>query len=235
MFRVLFPKNSLVDQNHSAAVDAVQTAHVLKLLAELTKNPETRELPQDLLVGIKDLCWLDKPEQSKTLNDHFTPISGKHGKVARDTQIQVLDNTNVYDASDGYDSRVISDTDLDKEGSADGTSNDEDPDEVESYDEESEEEDPDELDWDEANLDELDSDEEFPEEEDADMADMDSNAEALFSMEIDTTEPTSNDTTLDAAEAVGNTSGIKRGKKRAATPDPEDDQAPKRRSRRLQK
>lgn len=55
LFRILFPQDPLVDQNHSAAVDVIQVAQILRLTVELIKPPENRSLPQDLLQGLEDL------------------------------------------------------------------------------------------------------------------------------------------------------------------------------------
>jgi hypothetical protein len=37
LFRILFPKDPLVDKNHSAAIDVIQLAKMARLVAELTK------------------------------------------------------------------------------------------------------------------------------------------------------------------------------------------------------
>ena len=37
-FRVLFPQDNLIDQNHLAVIDAIQLAQILRLSAELTKT-----------------------------------------------------------------------------------------------------------------------------------------------------------------------------------------------------
>ena len=39
LFRILFPQDPLVDQNHSAAVDVIQVAQILRLMVELIKPP----------------------------------------------------------------------------------------------------------------------------------------------------------------------------------------------------
>ena len=47
VFRLLFPQDPLVDCNHSAAVDALQLARILRLAAEMTKEARERKLPQE--------------------------------------------------------------------------------------------------------------------------------------------------------------------------------------------
>ena len=46
LFRILFPRHPLVDQNHSAAVDSIQLAQIIRLIGELTKPPKQRHLPR---------------------------------------------------------------------------------------------------------------------------------------------------------------------------------------------
>lgn len=75
VFRILFPQDPLVDLNHTAAVDAIQTAQILRLLAELTKSPKERNLPEGLLQGFQKLAWLeDNDAQSNTLDRYFESI-----------------------------------------------------------------------------------------------------------------------------------------------------------------
>ena len=72
LFRILFPQDPSVDQNHSAAVDVIQVAQNLRLMVELIKPPENRSLPQDLLQGLEYLLWIDDDcTQSNTLDHYF--------------------------------------------------------------------------------------------------------------------------------------------------------------------
>lgn len=72
LFRILFPQDPLVAQNHSAAVDVIQVVQILRLMVELIKPPENRSLPQDLLQGLEDLLWVDDVcTQSSTLDHYF--------------------------------------------------------------------------------------------------------------------------------------------------------------------
>lgn len=72
LFRILFPQDPLVDQNHSAAVDVIQVAQILRLMVELIKPPENRSLPQGLLQGLEDLLWVDDDcTQSNTLDHRY--------------------------------------------------------------------------------------------------------------------------------------------------------------------
>jgi hypothetical protein len=105
VFRVLFPKNSLVDLNHSAAVYAVQVAHILKLLAELTKDPEQRSLPEGLLHGFKDLAWLDES------------VGYEPSDAASEAENREFNNTRVYNKLVGYEDQLTSYESLDEEDS----------------------------------------------------------------------------------------------------------------------
>ncbi len=72
LFRIVFPQDPLVDQHHSAAVDVIQVAQILRLMVELIKPPENRSLPQGLLQGLEDLLWVDDDRtQSNTLDHYF--------------------------------------------------------------------------------------------------------------------------------------------------------------------
>jgi hypothetical protein len=57
LFAVLFPQHPLALRNHSAAVDAMQLAHIIQLIAELSKPKEDRHLPVYLLKGLKDAVF----------------------------------------------------------------------------------------------------------------------------------------------------------------------------------
>lgn len=75
LFRILFPQDPLVDQNHSAVVDAIQLAQILRLSAELFKSPAERQLPEGLLRGFEKLVWLDKNSvPSNTLDQYFEAV-----------------------------------------------------------------------------------------------------------------------------------------------------------------
>lgn len=72
MFRLLFPQDPLVDCNHAAVVDALQLARLLRLAAELCKEPEGRQLPPDLFRGVDRLPPPNKGAvQSNTLDQYF--------------------------------------------------------------------------------------------------------------------------------------------------------------------
>jgi hypothetical protein len=66
LFRLLFPRDPLVDKNHSATIDCLQLARIVRLVAELAKPAENRDLPSDLLQGLKVLPRLGQPEQKNT-------------------------------------------------------------------------------------------------------------------------------------------------------------------------
>jgi hypothetical protein len=90
LFRILFPQDPLVDQNHSAAVDVIQLAQILRLLAELSKSPKERNLPEGLLQGIDKLMWLDEDRVlSKTIDDYFKPV--RH--LASNATMQIQNGT----------------------------------------------------------------------------------------------------------------------------------------------
>jgi len=115
VFRVLFPKNSLVDLNHTAAVDAVQVTHILKLLAELTKDPEQRSLPEGLLHGFKDLAWLDESVQSNTLDCYFESVGYEPSDAASEAENREFNDTRVYNTLVGYEDQLTGDESLDEE------------------------------------------------------------------------------------------------------------------------
>ena len=85
VFRVLFSKDALLDLNHSAAVNTVQTANIVKLVADLTVDPEARKLPKSTLHGFKALAWLDESVQSNTLDHYFKSVEYEISDAAFET------------------------------------------------------------------------------------------------------------------------------------------------------
>src|SRR5215469_10420744 len=72
MFRLHFPQDPLVDCNHTAVVDALQLARLLRLAAELCKEPEGHQLPLDLFRGLDRLLPPNREAaQSNTLDQYF--------------------------------------------------------------------------------------------------------------------------------------------------------------------
>ena len=67
VFRILFTEDLLVDLNHSAAVDAIQNAQILRLLlADLSKNPKLPQLAE----------WLaSKPGDADVARGQQHPLS----------------------------------------------------------------------------------------------------------------------------------------------------------------
>jgi hypothetical protein len=75
LFRVFFPNHSLVDQNHSAAVDSLQLAIITRLTYELSKPAEERNLPADLFQGLEKLPSLSTETMpTNTLDRYFEPL-----------------------------------------------------------------------------------------------------------------------------------------------------------------
>ncbi|KAH8817215.1 hypothetical protein F5884DRAFT_830312 [Xylogone sp. PMI_703] len=69
-------RDPLVDFNHTAAVDALQLARLLRFAAELWKDPKDRQLPPDLFHGIQQLQSPNKiAVQSNTIDRYFKPIN----------------------------------------------------------------------------------------------------------------------------------------------------------------
>jgi hypothetical protein len=63
----------LVDCNHSAAVDALQLARLLRLAAEMTKKAGGRKLPPDLFQDLNNLPPANcKPVQRNKLDRYLT-------------------------------------------------------------------------------------------------------------------------------------------------------------------
>src|SRR5438034_766934 len=60
LFRCLFPQHPLVDKNHSAAVDSIQLAQIVRLLVELAKQVKDRVLPPELLQGLDRLPFFEQ-------------------------------------------------------------------------------------------------------------------------------------------------------------------------------
>jgi hypothetical protein len=74
-FRGFFPNHSLVDQNHSAAVDSLQLAIITRLTYELSKPAEERNLPADLFQGLEKLPSLSTETMpTNTLDRYFEPL-----------------------------------------------------------------------------------------------------------------------------------------------------------------
>lgn len=67
LFRILFPRDPLVDKHHSAVIDCLQLARIVRLIAELAKRPEDRVLPSDLLQGLDGLLPLGKVEHKDSV------------------------------------------------------------------------------------------------------------------------------------------------------------------------
>lgn len=80
---MLFPKNSL---------GIVQVGHFLKLLAEFTKDPEERSLPEGLLHGLKDLAWLAESVQSNTLDCYFESVGYEPSDAAFEVENRKLND-----------------------------------------------------------------------------------------------------------------------------------------------
>lgn len=75
VFRVLFPTHPLVDQNHSAAPDTIQLALITQLAFELSKPPQQRNLPANLLQGLENLPSLStETVQANTLDNYFKRV-----------------------------------------------------------------------------------------------------------------------------------------------------------------
>jgi hypothetical protein len=84
MFRLLFPQDPLVDCNHTATVDALQLARLLRLVAELCKEPEDRKLPPDLFRGLDRLPPPNRGAvQSNTLDQYFKAKDSSSAPQAR--------------------------------------------------------------------------------------------------------------------------------------------------------
>lgn len=111
MLRALFPKDPLVDQNHSAFVDAMQLAQILRLVAELSKLLSERNLLKGLLEGLKELEWLDEgAAQNNTLDLYFESLAKRSGQ----TNVRIHpDNLNggvdLTDISEGLDQEKFDD------------------------------------------------------------------------------------------------------------------------------
>jgi len=75
LFRVFFPNHSLVDQNHSAAVDSLQLATITRLTYELSKPAEERNIPADLFQRLEKLPSLSTETMpTNTLDRYFEPL-----------------------------------------------------------------------------------------------------------------------------------------------------------------
>lgn len=76
LFQSLFPQHPLVDMNHSASVDAIQLAHLVRLVVELHKPVKERHFPDNLMQGLEHLSALDREFQStRTLDSYFKVAS----------------------------------------------------------------------------------------------------------------------------------------------------------------
>jgi hypothetical protein len=79
VFQVMFPQDPLVAQNHSAAVDAIQLARIIRQMAELSNPADSRKLAPDLLQGLESLSSWNGPNgeiaQANTLDRHYKPLS----------------------------------------------------------------------------------------------------------------------------------------------------------------
>ena len=114
LFRVLFPQDSLIDQNHSAVIDAIQLAQILQLSAKLIKAPKERILPEGLLQGFKELAWLDDEyTQSNTL-DHYFESVGRNTSDGADGEVYVQ-----KDDEEDFNNEDIGDEDIDDEDTDD--------------------------------------------------------------------------------------------------------------------
>jgi hypothetical protein len=65
----------LVDKNHSAAVDVIQLAQIIWLVAELSKPVEKRHLPDNILQGLEDLLSVNKKDQTINTLDNYLGFS----------------------------------------------------------------------------------------------------------------------------------------------------------------
>jgi hypothetical protein len=105
LFRILFPRDPLVDQNHSAAVDAIQLAQIIRLLAELSKPVKERYLPESLLQGLEDLqSWNKKLGNINTLDRYFGSVSGTSSRVTVKTKSRYLNwdgNNEQFESEEG--------------------------------------------------------------------------------------------------------------------------------------
>lgn len=79
VFRVMFPQDPLVAQNHSAAVDAIQLARIIRQMADLSNPADSRKLAPDLLQGLESLSSWNGPNdeitQPNTLDRYYKPLS----------------------------------------------------------------------------------------------------------------------------------------------------------------
>lgn len=124
LFRILFPQDPLVDQNHSGAVDTIQVAQILRLIFELIKSLENRSLPQDLLQGFEDLLWVDDDcTQSNTLYHYFDLFGHKVGVDAPTTHTDERDDMDLDNdrLSSEKDDGNIGDMELNSQDSGDET------------------------------------------------------------------------------------------------------------------
>ena len=121
LFRVLFPQDPLIDQNHSAVIDAIQLAQILRLSAELTKAPKKRILPEGLLQGFKELAWLDDEHPQSNTLDHYLESVGRNTSDGADGKIYVQE-----DDEEDVNNEDIGDEDIDDEDTDDENIDDDD-------------------------------------------------------------------------------------------------------------
>ena len=115
LFRVLFPQDPLIDQNHSAVIGAIQLAQILRLSAELTKAPKKRILPEGLLQGFKDLAWLDDEYTQSTTLDHYFESVGRNTSDGADGEIYIQENDEEDINNEDIGDEDITDEDTDVE------------------------------------------------------------------------------------------------------------------------
>jgi hypothetical protein len=98
VFRLLFPQDPLVDCNHSAAVDALQLARILRLAAEMTKEAQERKLPPDLFQGLNELPRANsKPVQSNTLDRYLTNATSSSTPEAEGVGVSLAQPWDLHD------------------------------------------------------------------------------------------------------------------------------------------
>lgn len=104
VFRLLFPQDPLVDCNHSAAVDALQLARILRLAAEMTKEARERKLPPDLFQGLNELPSANrKPVQSNTLDRYLTNATSGPAPEAEGVGVSLAQPWDLDDLDDLQD------------------------------------------------------------------------------------------------------------------------------------
>jgi len=119
------PQDPLIDQNHSAVINPIQLAHILRLSAELTKAPKKRILPEGLLQGFEELAWLDDEyTQSNTL-DRYCELVGRNTSDGVNGEIYVQE-----DDEEDVNNEDIGDEDIDDEDTDDENIDDDDDDEI---------------------------------------------------------------------------------------------------------